>query len=266
MSSYRETRPTTRRLLPRRPRLVLLWPWWRWCRNGAKRSTPQVPTHPTTASSDLNLPPEMWKTVLSFHRWGRRRRRRWRLWGWRWMGWLAFFLFFYFSSFPNPEMILTLHFVFLSKTEISNFKNISVNVLSSLYIFVAFVLFINLCNTSFNLSTLPSCHRGRFCHVFRLTVWLCFGHPIIRFCSPPPQTDGCRLCLRALFLCNWLTEEVFHQWCHHCWSQEEKKNYFHSLSRVSSLYLLIQMILVYRSYFLKATKGKIAFFFFFWTS
>lgn len=74
--------------------------------------------------------------------------------------------------------------------------------------------------------------------------------------SLPPQTDGCRLCLKALFLWKWLRGEVLHQWCHHCWSQDKKNNYFHSLSRVSSLYLLIQMILVYRSYFLKATKGK----------
>lgn len=72
-------------------------------------------------------------------------------------GMISLFLFsFFFISppSPNPGMILTLHFVFLSKTEISNFKNVSVNVLSSLYIFVAFVLFINLCNTSFNLSAL----------------------------------------------------------------------------------------------------------------
>lgn len=70
-------------------------------------------------------------------------------------GMISLFLVFFISPLsPNPDMILTLHFVFLSKTEISNFKNISVNVLSSLYIFVAFVLFINLCNTSFNLSTL----------------------------------------------------------------------------------------------------------------
>lgn len=82
------------------------------------------------------------------------------------------------------------------------------------------------------------------------------SHHPFSLISPPPQADGCRLCLRALFLCKWLTGEILHQWCHHCWSQEEKNYYFHSLSRVSSLYLLIQMILVYRSYFLKATKGK----------
>lgn len=51
-------------------------------------------------------------------------------------------------------MILTLHLVFLSEKEISDFKNISVNVLSSLYIFVAFVLLISLCNTSFHLPAL----------------------------------------------------------------------------------------------------------------
>lgn len=143
-------------------------------------------------------------TLLSFHRWGRRRRRRWRLWGWGWMGWLAFF--FYFSPSPNPGMILTLHLVFLLEKKISNFKNVSVNVLSSLYIFVAFVLFINLCNTSIIFQRSASYLRSPVTSavfLFRSLGARTSHHPFTL--APSPQTDKCRLSQKALFLCKWLT-------------------------------------------------------------
>lgn len=125
--------------------------------------------------------------------------------------------------------------------------------MSSLYIFVAFVLFISLCNTSFNLSTL---------HLVSMVGFLTSDiHHLFLLISPPLQTDRCRLCLRTLFLCKWLTGRSFISYVIIVGHKRKKKNYFHSLSRVSSLYLPIQMILVYRSYFLKATQGKSLFFF-----
>lgn len=83
-------------------------------------------------------------------------------------------------------------------------SNISVNVPSSLYIFVAFVLFINLCNTSFNLQRSVSYSRSSVMSAVCLCLALyALRHPVIHFRShaAPPQTDRCRLCLKELYFC-----------------------------------------------------------------
>lgn len=81
---------------------------------------------------------------------------------------------------------------------------------------------------------------------------------------PPPDWQVQVASQRALFLCKWVMgggrSSVMSSLLV---TRGKRNNYFHRLSRVSRLYLLIQMILVYRSYFLKATKGNPLFFFFF---